>query len=84
MAGKKKGSALSAFKSNGSLTLYSLRKIAGTKAKRSSARNSCVAAELEGKSYAKPAVGMGGRKDKRIQDAFKAASKKCSTATKAT
>ena len=45
--------------------------------KRASAFNACVGAALRKQTYAKPPPGMGGRRDKRIQDAFKAAVNGC-------
>ena len=45
--------------------------------KRSSSFNACVGAALRGQSYSKPAPGMGGRRDKRIQSAFISAVRGC-------
>ena len=45
--------------------------------KRASAFNACVGAALRGQSYSKPAPGMGGRRDKRIQSAFISAVNSC-------
>ena len=64
-------------KSNGSPTLYTLRRMFGVRAKRPSARNACIAAQLKGKSYSKPPAGMGGRYNKAVHAAFSAAAKSC-------
>lgn len=64
-------------KSNGSFTTYSLRRIAGIKARRSSGFNACVGAALKGKTYIKPAPGMGGRNNKEVRNAFSSAAKAC-------
>jgi hypothetical protein len=64
-------------KSNGSFTVYSLRRIAGMPARRPSAFNACVAARLKGKKYPKPAPGMGGRHNKQLHADFKAAVQAC-------
>lgn len=64
-------------KSNGSFTVYSLRRIAGMPARRASARNACVGAALKGKSYPKPPPGQGGRHNKSVHAAFTSASKSC-------
>lgn len=45
--------------------------------KRASAFNACVGAQLRKKNYPTPAPGMGGRRDVRIQDAFKSAVRSC-------
>ena len=45
--------------------------------RRPSAYNACIGGALKGASYSKPAINMGGKRDKRIQDAFKAAVNKC-------
>ena len=55
----------------------SLRRLAGIPAHRPSAFNACIGAELKGKEYTKPAKGMGGQQDKRIQKAFTDAVHKC-------
>lgn len=64
-------------KSNGSFTVYSLRRIAGMAARRPSGRNACVGAALKGKTYAKPPAGMGGRNNVQVRAAFAAASRSC-------
>jgi hypothetical protein len=64
-------------KSNGSLTVYSLRRAVGIKARRASGRNACIGSKLKGHKYAKPAVGMGGRHNKAVRDAFIAAVRSC-------
>lgn len=46
--------------------------------KRPSAFNACVGARLRGQHYPTPAPGMGGRRDARIQNAFKQAAGACS------
>ena len=56
----------------------SLRRLAGIPAHRPSAFNACIGGHLRGKSYSKPAVGMGGQQDKRIQAAFTSAVHACS------
>ena len=45
--------------------------------KRSSRYNACIGAQLKGKSYAKPPVGMGGRRNKAVQSAFISAVNSC-------
>jgi len=45
--------------------------------KRASAFNACVGAALRGQRYARPAPGMGGRRDVRIQSAFTSAARSC-------
>jgi hypothetical protein len=64
-------------KSNGSFTVYSLRRIAGMPSRRASPRNACIAAALKGKKYAKPAPGFGGRHNKQVHAAFASASQAC-------
>ena len=59
------------------LPIRTLRRMVGIPAHRPSAFNSCIGAQLRGKSYSKPAAGMGGQKDARIQGAFTAAAKSC-------
>lgn len=54
-----------------------LRRLFGIPAHRPSAFNACVGAALRGQKYAKPAPGMGGQKDARIQSAFTAAARQC-------
>lgn len=63
-------------KSNGSLTVYSLRRAIGMKARRASARNACIGAKLKGQKFSAPA-GMGGRHNKALHAAFSAAAKSC-------
>ena len=64
-------------KSNGSLTVYSLRRAVGLKARRPSGRNACIGASLRGRSYSKPPVGMGGRHNQAVRAAFSAAVRSC-------
>ena len=45
--------------------------------KRASAFNACIGATLRGQHYGTPSPGMGGRRDVRIQNAFKAAVQQC-------
>ena len=45
--------------------------------KRASAFNACVGAKLKGQEYSRPPKGTGGRRDKRIQNAFKTAVQSC-------
>jgi len=59
------------------LPVRTLRRMVGIPAHRSSAFNSCIGAQLRGKTYSKPPEGMGGQKDKRIQSAFTSAAKSC-------
>ncbi len=60
------------------LPVRTLRRMVGIPAHRSSAFNACIGAQLRGKSYSKPAAGMGGQKDSRIQSAFTSAAHSCS------
>lgn len=60
------------------LPVRTLRRIVGIPAHRPSAFNACIGAKLRGQKYSKPAVGMGGQQDKRIQAAFKIAVSSCS------
>jgi hypothetical protein len=53
------------------------RVLVGMKGHRPSAFNACVAAQLKGKTYAKPSPGMGGRHNKQVQNNFKAAVQAC-------
>lgn len=64
-------------KSNGSPTVYSLRRAFGIPSKRASGFNACIGAQLKGKSYAKPPAGMGGRNNKAVHDAFTSAVNSC-------
>ena len=64
-------------KSNGSLTVYSLRRAVGIKGKRASGFNACIGASLKGKKYSKPAPGLGGRNNKAVQSAFTSAVAAC-------
>lgn len=64
-------------KSNGSPTVYSLRRALGLKARKPNRFNACVSAQLKGKKYGTAPQGMGGRHDQRIRDAFKAAVAAC-------
>ncbi len=52
------------------LPIRTLRRMVGIPAHRPSAFNACIGAALKDKTYSKPAVGMGGQQDKRIQTAF--------------
>lgn len=52
------------------LPVRTLRRLVGIPAHRSSGFNACIGAALKGKKYAKPAPGMGGQRDVRIQSAF--------------
>lgn len=45
--------------------------------KRPSAFNSCVGAALRGATYSRPAPGLGGKRDQRIQNAFTQAVRSC-------
>ena len=60
------------------LPIRTLRRIVGIPAHRASAFNACIGAALRGKKYPKPAPGMGGQRDTRIQGAFSAAARTCS------
>lgn len=62
------------------LPVRTLRRMVGIPAHRPSAFNACIGAELKGKKYSKPAPGMGGQKDKRIQGAFTSAVHTCARA----
>ncbi len=53
------------------------RVLVGMPGHRKSAKNACVGAALKGKSYAKPPVGMGGRHNIAVQQAFYDAGKSC-------
>lgn len=64
-------------KSNGSLTVYSLRRAVGVKAKRPSGFNACIGAKLRGGKFSKPAPGMGGRNNQAVRSAFKSAVASC-------
>jgi len=59
------------------LPVRTLRRMVGIPAHRSSAFNACIGAALRGKKYSKPAPGMGGQKDARIQSAFTSAVHSC-------
>lgn len=59
------------------LPIRTLRRMVGIPAHRPSAFNACIGAALKGKKYKKPAVGMGGQQDKRIQGAFTSAVRTC-------
>jgi hypothetical protein len=59
------------------LPVRTLRRMVGIPAHRPSAFNSCIGAALKKKEYSRPPVGMGGQKDKRIQDAFTSAVRSC-------
>lgn len=64
-------------KSNGSPTVYSLRRALGLKSRKASGRNACIGAALKGKKYSKPPAGMGGRHNEAVRSAFKAAAQSC-------
>ncbi len=59
------------------LPVRTLRRMVGIPAHRPSAFNACIGGHLRGKTYSKPAVGMGGQQDKRIQAAFTGAVHAC-------
>lgn len=59
------------------LPVRTLRRMVGIPAHRPSAFNACVGAALKGKTYSKPAPGMGGQNDARIQSAFTNAVRGC-------
>jgi hypothetical protein len=59
------------------LPIRTLRRMVGIPAHRPSAFNACIGASLRGQKYSKPAPGMGGQKDVRIQTAFTSAVHKC-------
>ena len=58
-----------------------LRRLFGIPAHRPSAFNACIGAQLRGKKYSKPAAGMGGQRDARIQTAFISAVHSCAGKT---
>jgi hypothetical protein len=60
------------------LPVRTLRRMVGIPAHRPSAFNACIGAALKGKTYSKPAPGMGGQNDVRIQSAFTNAVHACS------
>jgi len=60
------------------LPIRTLRRMVGIPAHRPSAFNACVGAALKDKRYSKPAPGMGGQNDARIQSAFTDAVHSCS------
>ena len=64
-------------KSNGSLTVYSLRRAAGMPSKRASGFNACIGGALKGRKYAKPPVGRGGRHNEAVRSAFISAVASC-------
>jgi hypothetical protein len=53
------------------------RVLVGMKGHRPSAKAACVGAALKGKSYSKPAAGMGGRNNIAVRQAFYDAAKGC-------
>lgn len=61
----------------GGIATTTLRRIAGIPARRPSWFAACIGGQLKGKTYAKPAVGMGGRRNPAVQSAFKAANAAC-------
>ena len=64
-------------KSNGSLTVKSLRRLAGVQGHRPSGKNACIASKMKNKSYTKPEPGMGGRNNKSLQKDFVISAKDC-------
>ncbi len=60
------------------LPVRTLRRMVGIPAHRPSAFNACIGAALKDKKYPKPAPGMGGQNDARIQSAFTSAAETCS------
>ena len=64
-------------KSNGSPTLYTLRRMFGIKARKPNRFARCIGAYLKGKKYGAAPAGMGGRYDERIRSAFKEAVRAC-------
>lgn len=60
------------------LPVRTLRRLVGIRAHAPSAFNACIGAALKGKKYPTPPPGMGGQRDKRIQNAFTAAVATCS------
>jgi hypothetical protein len=69
-------------KTNGSPTVYSLRRAFGLPSRRASRFNACIGAALKKppgveRMYQKPPAGEGGRLNKEVRDAFKAAVAKC-------
>jgi hypothetical protein len=63
-------------KSNGSLTVYSLRRALGMKARKPNSFNACVAGKLKGRKFPRP-PGMGGRYNEDLHDAFRQAVQEC-------
>ncbi len=53
------------------------RVLVGMRGHRPSAKNACVGAALKGKTYPKPAPGMGGRNNVQVHSAFVAAARSC-------
>ncbi len=53
------------------------RVLVGMKGHRKSAKNACVGAAMKGKTFAKPPVGMGGRHNVAVHQAFYDAAKAC-------
>lgn len=64
-------------KSNGSLTVKSLRRAVGIPGHRPSGKNACVGAALKNKTYSKPPAGLGGRNNLAVRQAFYDAAKGC-------
>ena len=60
------------------LPVRTLRRMVGIPAHRPSGFNACIGAALRGQRYSKPAPGMGGQNDARIQAAFTSAVHQCS------
>lgn len=59
------------------LPVRTLRRIVGIRAHRPGANALCVGGQLSGKTYAKPAKGLGGQNNVAVQNAFSAAAKSC-------
>lgn len=53
------------------------RVLVGMQGHRPSAKNACIASKLKGKTFAKPTVGMGGRNNVAVHQAFYDAAKEC-------
>lgn len=63
-------------KSNGSPTVYALRRALGLKCRKPSAFNACVAGKLKNRKFPRP-PGMGGRYNEDLHNAFKQAVEEC-------
>ena len=64
-------------KTNGSPTVYSLRRAFGMPAKRASGFNACIGAHLKGNDYQDQPKGRGGRNNVLAHNAFKSAVQSC-------